>query len=96
MSQLKWRIAEGQGEAIYELGVADNGDLHGLAADDLQQSYETLQRMAAELQAETTRIATRVGQHGDVSRVQCDALLLMRDCAVLESVGSRVARRQLH
>ena len=28
-SQMKWRLREGQGEAIYEIGVEDNGLMTG-------------------------------------------------------------------
>ncbi len=31
VTQMKWRLREGQGEAIYEIGVADDGFLHGLS-----------------------------------------------------------------
>lgn len=43
---MKWRLREGQGEAIYEIGVEDNGLLVGLTEDELQASLETVQRMA--------------------------------------------------
>lgn len=43
---MKWRIREGKGEAIYEIGVEDNGMLVGLADEDLTESLTTLERMA--------------------------------------------------
>jgi len=46
VTQMKWRLREGRGEAIYEIGVADNGLLHGLSQNDLDSSLETLKRMA--------------------------------------------------
>ena len=46
VTQLKWRLQEGQGEAIYEIGIEDNGTLAGLSADDLEASIKTLERMA--------------------------------------------------
>ena len=46
VTQMKWRLREGQGEAIYEIGVEDNGLLVGLTAEELQLSLETVQRMA--------------------------------------------------
>ena len=45
VTQLKWRLAEGQGEAIYEIGVEDDGTLLGLSDTDLRASYDTLKRM---------------------------------------------------
>jgi len=43
---MKWRLREGRGEAIYEIGVADNGLLLGLPQRDLDSSLDTLIRMA--------------------------------------------------
>jgi hypothetical protein len=48
---MKWRLLEGGGQAIYELGVADDGALVGLAPDDLRASLGTLHAMAAEIGA---------------------------------------------
>jgi len=42
VTQLKWRLLEGGGQAYYELGVADSGALIGLTRNDLEQSLETL------------------------------------------------------
>lgn len=46
VTQMKWRLEEGQGEAIYEIGVEDNGLLVGLAHTELNASMHTLQTMA--------------------------------------------------
>jgi len=46
VTQMKWRLREGRGEAIYEIGVADNGLLLGLSRKDLDSSLDTLIRMA--------------------------------------------------
>jgi GTPase len=39
---MKWRLQEGSGEAIYEIGVEDNGYLSGLTEQDMQSSLRTL------------------------------------------------------
>ena len=44
--QMKWRLREGRGEVVYEIGVADNGLLLGLSENDLMSSLNTLNRMA--------------------------------------------------
>jgi len=44
---MKWRLQEGQGEAIYEIGVEDSGLLTGLTPTELDASMETLGRMAS-------------------------------------------------
>ena len=46
VTQMKWRLREGQGEAIYEIGVEDNGLLVGLTEEELQASLKTVQKMA--------------------------------------------------
>ena len=46
VTQMKWRLQEGHGEAIYEIGVEDSGLLAGLTDDELSASLDTLQRMA--------------------------------------------------
>ncbi|KAH9960676.1 hypothetical protein BC827DRAFT_1155720 [Russula dissimulans] len=51
VTQMKWRLLEGGGQAIYELGVADSGALVGLAPDDLRATLDTLHAMATEIGA---------------------------------------------
>ncbi|KAI0635444.1 hypothetical protein C8Q77DRAFT_1217265 [Trametes polyzona] len=51
VTQLKWRLLEGGGQAYYELGVADSGALIGLSRSDLEESLETLEMMAGEIGA---------------------------------------------
>lgn len=51
VTQMKWRLLEGGGQAIYELGVADSGDLVGLLPGDLRATLDTLHAMAAEIGA---------------------------------------------
>ncbi|KAL1760543.1 hypothetical protein FB107DRAFT_256076 [Schizophyllum commune] len=51
VTQMKWRLLEGGGQAYYELGVADSGALIGLPRNELEQSLETLEMMAGEIGA---------------------------------------------
>ncbi|KAH7922731.1 hypothetical protein BV22DRAFT_1094102 [Leucogyrophana mollusca] len=51
VTQLKWRLLEGGGQAYYELGVADSGTLIGLPRRELEESLETLEMMAGEIGA---------------------------------------------
>ncbi|KAK0083406.1 hypothetical protein PV325_008831 [Microctonus aethiopoides] len=55
VTQMKWRLQEGHGEAIYQIGVEDNGRLVGLSRDEMKASLKTLRDMATRLGA-TTRI----------------------------------------
>ncbi len=72
VTQLKWRLAQGAGEALYQLGVADNGALVGLSDADLQASLETLGQMARALGAEVSilrRVCVSDNRH--VVEVEC-------------------------
>lgn len=51
VTQLKWRLLEGDGQAYYEIGVADSGALVGLPCQELEESLETLEAMAGEIGA---------------------------------------------
>lgn len=59
VTQLKWRLREGQGEAIYEIGVEDNGVLAGLSPSEMTDSLQTLKQMALSLGATTTILRER-------------------------------------
>lgn len=50
-TQLNWRLTEGGGEAMYEIGVMDDGTLVGISRQDMEQSLRTLELMASELGA---------------------------------------------
>ncbi|KAF0298897.1 GTP-binding protein 2 [Amphibalanus amphitrite] len=59
VTQMKWRLREGQGEAIYEIGVEDSGLMTGLEPAEMTASLTTLHRMAAELGAAVTVLRER-------------------------------------
>ena len=46
ISQMKYRLAEGGGEAFYELGVSDRGVPYGLNDKELEKSMETMKILA--------------------------------------------------
>ena len=46
VTQMKWRLQEGGGEAIYEIGVEDNGTLTGLTKEELDCSLRTIGTLA--------------------------------------------------
>ncbi|XP_052836282.1 LOW QUALITY PROTEIN: GTP-binding protein 2 [Drosophila gunungcola] len=54
VTQMKWRLREGNGEAIYEIGVSDAGYLQGLSDKDMNASLTTLKQMAHSLGASTS------------------------------------------
>ncbi|KAE8224240.1 hypothetical protein CF326_g8069 [Tilletia indica] len=51
VTQLKWRLLQGGGMAIYEVGVLDDGALVGLSRREMRASLDTLEAMASHLGA---------------------------------------------
>ncbi|KAN0062978.1 hypothetical protein ACQY0O_004801 [Thecaphora frezii] len=51
VTQLKWRLLEGSGLAVYEVGVLDDGTLIGLDAASMKDSLKLLSAMAREVGA---------------------------------------------
>ncbi|QKR00521.1 elongation factor 1-alpha [Metallosphaera tengchongensis] len=50
-TQMKFRLEEGGGEAIYIIGVSDDGDAIGLTLDDLESTMKTLEKIASMISA---------------------------------------------
>ncbi|SCV69082.1 BQ2448_2102 [Microbotryum intermedium] len=57
VTQLKWRLIEGGGCAVYELGVLDAGTLVGLSRADMQETLDTLGLMLSHLGGGQVRIS---------------------------------------
>ncbi|XP_012057309.1 PREDICTED: GTP-binding protein 2 [Atta cephalotes] len=60
VTQMKWRLKEGHGEAIYQIGVEDNGKLAGLTKDEMKASLKTLKDMASRLGATIRVLRERI------------------------------------
>lgn len=56
VTQMQYRVAEGRGQCLYELGVSDDGTPRGLTRADFLGSVQTIQRMADALQLEATML----------------------------------------
>ncbi|KAI5479638.1 gtp binding protein 2 [Pseudohyphozyma bogoriensis] len=67
VTQLKWRLVEGGGIAVYELGVLDDGTLVGLVEHEMLSSLETLGRMLSALGGGEIQIGRVVQLGGDPS-----------------------------
>ncbi|NHJ33477.1 MAG: elongation factor 1-alpha [Asgard group archaeon] len=85
VTQMKFRLQEGSGEAIYEIGIEDNGYPKGLSERELKLSIETLTKMAHELNADITVLREREGEIGKVAEV------LVRKLAEEEFLEIRIA-----
>lgn len=60
VTQLKWRIREGQGEAILFLGVKDDGKFVGLTQEEIRLSLQTLERMSSKIGAKMSVVKERI------------------------------------
>jgi len=69
VTQLKWRIREGHGEAILYLGVKDDGLLVGLTPEEVNLSLQTLERMSSKIGAKMVIVSehTVEAEPGDES-----------------------------
>ncbi|MEM3800153.1 MAG: GTP-binding protein [Thermoprotei archaeon] len=66
VTQMRYRLAQGGGEAFYELGVSDNGELVGLSQEEEREALNVFDRVARLAGAEW-RVTRRVkGRHGEV------------------------------
>ena len=68
-SQLKYRLEEGMGEAIYELGVTDEGEILGLKDQDLEETLKTLEVAAGKIGAKITVVRKIHGKMGVAAEV---------------------------
>lgn len=78
VTQMKWRLQEGQGEAIYEIGVEDNGNLTGLTEAEMKASLETLQKMAIRLGATLSVIQKKQLDSSSGNDIRSVAEILVR------------------
>lgn len=64
ITQMKFRLSEGDGECFYYVGVEDGGYPRGLCANDLRLSLNNLDYMAQSLKATATIAELPRGAHG--------------------------------
>lgn len=84
VTQMKWRLNEGSGECFYQIGVSDNGVLHGLSNDDMNLSLKTLKIMACQLGATMTILKRK---HLNNGRTCCEVLVRkMSDTKNIEEI----------
>ncbi|KAJ1148545.1 hypothetical protein NDU88_001373 [Pleurodeles waltl] len=76
VTQMKWRLQEGRGEAVYQIGVEDNGLLVGLSDEEMRASLKTLRRMAEKVGADITVLREReVDYDSDIPRKITEVLV---------------------
>jgi GTPase len=69
ITQLNWRLNEGNDEAFYLIGVEDNGNQLGLSDEDLQESLKNLQFIADQVGCEMMVQQLYAGEQGTTAEV---------------------------
>mmetsp|Transcript_25713 Transcript_25713/g.28040 ORF Transcript_25713/g.28040 Transcript_25713/m.28040 type:complete len:740 (+) Transcript_25713:101-2320(+) len=69
ITQLQWRLNEGNNEAIYHIGVEDDGNALGLSDSDMNESLKTLQYMADQVGCDMCVRQLYAGEQGLTAEV---------------------------
>lgn len=83
-TQMKFRLEEGHGEALYEIGVADDGTPYGLDDVALEKSVETLKRMAKEINAEVSIVHVKAGTRPNSTMLEALVRQIPSDASPIE------------
>ncbi|OPX59778.1 MAG: Elongation factor 1-alpha [Methanobacterium sp. PtaB.Bin024] len=68
-SQMKYRLERGYGEAIYFIGVDDDGQLLGLTKPEMDESLHVLGELAREINSKIMDVETEQVGRGEVAKV---------------------------
>jgi elongation factor 1-alpha len=68
-SQMKYRLERGNGEAIYFIGVTDDGQLLGLGKPEIDESLYVLGEIARDVKAKIVNVETEKAMKGEVAKV---------------------------
>ncbi len=68
-TQMNYRINEGEGEAVYVLGITDDGEPLGISEEELEKSLEVLKVIAEKIHAQLTVIRVGEGRKGKISEI---------------------------
>ena len=89
VTQMKFRVAEGRGECLYEVGVADDGMPKGLEEPEYAESIATVRRMAAVLSCEVRIVCEKVVSKAPL--LKCCELLVRAVCSHVPCLDLRIA-----
>ena len=67
-SQMKYRMERGDGEAIYFIGVDDDGNLIGLEEENFEESLFVLKNIAEETGSSILKVEKYSADNGQVAR----------------------------
>lgn len=68
-SQMKYRMEKGDGEAVYFLGVDDDGNLVGLPDDKMEESLFVLEQVAHSINARINDVLKQEAGKGTVAKI---------------------------
>lgn len=63
-TQMLFRLHEGDGKAIYLIGIEDNGDISGLSIDDLNLSLNNIIKIANNIDVQVKKVKIHVLDNG--------------------------------
>ncbi len=73
-SQMKYRLYQGNGKAIYILGVSDKGDIEGIEENELEESIKFIERACKSIDASIYRKRIYKGNNGYISTLRIEIL----------------------
>ena len=69
-SQMIYRLFEGDGKAIYILGVSDNGNVIGISEEELDETIETILKAVSIIDAKTKKARIYNGINGYIATIR--------------------------
>jgi len=83
-TQMKFRLIEGNGEAIYIIGVQDNGQIVGLPCSEIDFSINIIHKIRREIDADVKQIRQlKVNSENKVLIITLKAMFNIEDIFVL-------------
>jgi elongation factor 1-alpha len=73
-SQMKYRLYQGNGKAIYILGVSDRGDVEGITKEELETSILFLEDACKMIDAKIYRKRMYEGKNGFIGTLRIEIL----------------------
>lgn len=89
-SQLKYLLENGNGTAVYIIGVKDNGEIANISEIELQETINVLRVVAKECGAEITKIETFKENGGNLAKVVITKLQTKKISHVIVGVCGHV------
>jgi elongation factor 1-alpha len=68
-TQIKYRVNEGGGEALFVLGVSDDGEVVGLTEEEYKRSFELLKKAAEKVNVQVGELRIEKGGNGIIAQI---------------------------